>query len=75
MTSAQTLKQQAHEFIDQLHHVESWEKLAYHFAVRASIERGLADVQAGRVVDGDAVLRWIESWGTDHELPPPRHVK
>lgn len=75
MTSAQTLKQQAHEFIDQLHHVESWEKLAYHFVARASIERGLADVQARRVVDGDAVLRRIEIWGTDHELPPPRRAE
>lgn len=33
---------------------------------------GLADVEAGRVIDGDQVLAWIESWGSDNELPPPR---
>ena len=27
----------------------------------------LDDLQAGRVVDGDAVLRWLESWGTEGE--------
>lgn len=69
------LKQQAHALIDHLPKIESWEKLAYHFAVRASVERGLADVQAGRVMDGDEVLRWIESWGTEQELPPPRPAK
>jgi predicted transcriptional regulator len=33
---------------------------------------GLADVEAGRVIDGDKVMAWIESWGSDNELPPPR---
>jgi predicted transcriptional regulator len=33
---------------------------------------GLADVEAGRVIDGDQVVAWIESWGSDKELPPPR---
>ena len=31
----------------------------------------LADLEAGRVIDGDEVNRWIESWGTDDELEPP----
>ena len=33
---------------------------------------GLADVvDAGRIIDGDQVLAWIESWGSESELPPP----
>ena len=32
---------------------------------------GLADVEAGRVVDGDEVMAWIASWGTENELPCP----
>jgi predicted transcriptional regulator len=30
-----------------------------------------ADVQAGRLVDSADVKRWIDSIGTDHELPVP----
>jgi predicted transcriptional regulator len=35
-------------------------------------QEGLADIDAGRVVDGEAVMAWLESWGTDHELEPPK---
>lgn len=66
-----SLKQQAHELIERLPEDSEWADLAYQFALLASVERGVADVDAGRVVDGKDVLRWIESWGTDHELPPP----
>jgi len=31
----------------------------------------LADLEAGRVIDGDEMNQWIESWGTDNELEPP----
>lgn len=30
---------------------------------------GLADVDAGRIIDGDKVLAWIESRGSESELP------
>jgi len=33
---------------------------------------GLADVEAGRVIDGEKVTAWIQSWGSDSELPPPK---
>lgn len=33
---------------------------------------GLADIEAGRTVSGEAVVRWIRSWFTDNELPPPK---
>lgn len=29
------------------------------------------DYKAGRVIDGDEVMAWLESWGTDDEKEPP----
>ena len=33
--------------------------------------RALADIEAGRVVSHEAVVRWLKSWGAENELPPP----
>jgi predicted transcriptional regulator len=30
-----------------------------------------ADIAAGRTVSWEDVKRWLESWGTPNELPPP----
>jgi RHH-type transcriptional regulator, rel operon repressor / antitoxin RelB len=38
----------------------------------AKIREGLADAKAARVVAHDEVVRWLESWGTEDELPPPQ---
>jgi predicted transcriptional regulator len=38
---------------------------------RHEIEAGLADIEAGRSVSGEKVLEWVQSWGTERELPPP----
>lgn len=35
-------------------------------------QEALADVEAGRVVDHQAVQAWAESLGTDKPLPAPR---
>jgi len=35
------------------------------------IAEAWADAAAGRVVSLEAVEAWVESWYTDHELPPP----
>ncbi|MEC9364061.1 MAG: hypothetical protein VYC42_12650 [Pseudomonadota bacterium] len=67
-----TLKQKVHELAEQLPENATWRDIAYQAAVRAEAEEGRADIVAGRVVDGDEVLRWIDSWGTDHELEAPR---
>jgi len=40
-------------------------------ADEAATLRGLADIAAGRVISHEAVKRWLLSWGTDNELPPP----
>jgi predicted transcriptional regulator len=66
-----SLKQQAHELIDKLPAVDRWEDLVHTFAERAAVERGLEDAKLGRVVAGDDVMRWLESWGSENELPPP----
>ena len=52
------IKQAAHQLIDQLPEGEvTWEKLAYEMEVRASIERGLADVDAGRLAPIEDVFK------------------
>jgi predicted transcriptional regulator len=35
-------------------------------------QEGEADADAGRVVPHDAVVRWLQSWGTPDELLPPQ---
>ncbi|CAN1490761.1 COG3905 Predicted transcriptional regulator [Caulobacteraceae bacterium] len=30
-----------------------------------------ADFAAGRFISHEAVMRWVKSWGTPDELPPP----
>jgi hypothetical protein len=36
------------------------------------IAEARASAAAGRIVSSEAVDAWIDSLGTDHELPPPR---
>ena len=36
---------------------------------------GLEDIKNGRIVDGEEVLAWIESWGTENELDMPKVKK
>ena len=32
----------------------------------------LDSANQGRVIDGDTVHQWLQSWGTDDEQPPPK---
>jgi predicted transcriptional regulator len=41
-------------------------------ALRAAVAEGLADDAAGRTIPYEDVRRWLLSWGTDEELPPPQ---
>jgi predicted transcriptional regulator len=42
----------------------------------AKVSKALADMKAGGpAVEHAAVVRWLESWGTEHELPPPKAKK
>ncbi len=51
----ENIKPHAHELIDQLPENVSWSELAYHIEVRASIERGLEDAEAGRTYSTEQV--------------------
>lgn len=37
----------------------------------AADAEALADLKAGRTVSHVAVKAWLQSWGTEAELPPP----
>jgi predicted transcriptional regulator len=63
-----TPKQQAREVVERLPDSATWDDVAQGLAV----EEGLADAKAGRLVEGESLMRWLESWSTDNELPPPR---
>lgn len=40
-------------------------------ALQAAVQEGREDIKAGRFVSYEKMRRWLLSWGTDHELPPP----
>jgi predicted transcriptional regulator len=37
----------------------------------AAVEEGLASLDAGKGIPYDKIRRWLLSWGTENELPPP----
>jgi antitoxin component of MazEF toxin-antitoxin module len=51
--------------------VESEVEEGYEEWKLAEIEAGLADIEAGKWVEGEKVLEWVQSLGTEHELLPP----
>jgi predicted transcriptional regulator len=40
-------------------------------ALLESAARGRAQFEAGEGIPGVEVSRWLRSWGTENELPPP----
>jgi predicted transcriptional regulator len=40
-------------------------------ALTEAVEDGLKSLDAGRSLPYEKVRRWLLSWGTDKELPPP----
>lgn len=40
-------------------------------AKRSAIAEARADVAAGRVISHTDMSKWLDSWGTPNELPPP----
>jgi len=46
--------------------------LANRRAYLAAIDEAIKEAdETGEYVSGEAVIRWMESWGTDNVLPPP----
>ncbi len=37
-----------------------------------AIEEAEQAIREGRVISNEAMMRWIKSWGTPDELPPPQ---
>jgi predicted transcriptional regulator len=37
----------------------------------AGVQEGLASLDKGRSIPYEKIRRWLLSWGTDKELPPP----
>ena len=40
-------------------------------AERRLLKERIAEADKGVFISADAMHRWIESWGTENELPPP----
>jgi len=38
----------------------------------AETRQALSEIESGKVVDGDEVMDWIESWGSDNEKSVPQ---
>lgn len=56
------IKAEAARMLEKLPDDADWETLAYRFYVRAAVERGMADVEAGRGVSHDQVMREMAEW-------------
>ena len=52
---SQSVKEAAHQLIEQLPDNVTWGDLAYRMAVRASIERGLAEARAGHLIPQEEI--------------------
>ena len=46
-------------------------ELAHEAWMEKELEKGLADLEAGRTVPHEEVVAWVRSWGTDNECPKP----
>jgi predicted transcriptional regulator len=57
MADAESLKPAAHELVDRLPDDASWEDLMYQIYVRAAIDAGLQDADAGRLVPHEEAVR------------------
>ncbi len=79
------LEQSLQDMTSSMHRSKSW---LINQAIKEFIERQSSDqirwqqtlqamesVAQGRVVSGEAVHAWLQSWGTDKELAPPEMNK
>ena len=56
-STAETIRQKVHALADQLPPDATWEDVRHQIELRASIERGLADSEAGRTIPHDEILK------------------
>lgn len=55
-------KNEVRKILEKLPDDASYEDIQYHIYVRQKIEKGLADVEEGRVLDHDEVERRMARW-------------
>ena len=60
----QPVSEVAAEVISIFFATDSWE----HKHIRA----GLAELEAGEGISNERVMEWLDSWGTENELPAPK---
>lgn len=61
MSDAPNIKPEARRLVDNLPDSATWDDLAYEVYVRQSVEAGLADADAGRVLGHDEALARIRA--------------
>ena len=57
-----TAKEEVQKMLAQLDDSASFEDIQYHIYVRQKIERGLKDVQAGRVISQEEAEKRMSKW-------------
>jgi len=57
-----TAKEEVRKLLDVIPDDASFEDIQYHIYVRQKVERGLEDVEQGRVVSQEEVERWMAKW-------------
>ncbi len=62
MSTTSTPKDQLRRVIDEQPDDSTFEEIIKELAFAAMVERGLADVQAGRTISHEEMRRTIESW-------------
>jgi predicted transcriptional regulator len=57
-----TAKEEALTLINELSDDASWEEIQYHIYVKQKIDRGLADIDAGRVSTHEDIVARMSKW-------------
>ncbi|MEO1617383.1 MAG: hypothetical protein AAFV88_16145 [Planctomycetota bacterium] len=60
-TESKTVKQAASSVLQSLPDDVTWERVQYHLFVRQQIELGLADAEAGRLLDTSEVRKRLDA--------------
>lgn len=61
MSDAPNIKPEARRLVESLPETATWDDLAYEVYVRQSVEAGLADADAGRVLSHDEALARVRA--------------
>ena len=61
MAKSRNIKPEARRIVDQLPDTATWEDLMYEIYVRESVEAGLADAEAGRLVPQEEAISRIRA--------------